>query len=211
MYTAIREDGRGGSRVVNKQERGGDVALTPKQERFVQEYLVDLNATQAAVRARYSAKTAYSMGQRLLKNVEIQNAIQEAVDKRSQRTEITQDWVLEELRKVAATNGSVYAKVVTKKYPELVFDEETGEEKQVSRLSQFVELIDTDDLTADQKSAISGIEQTKYGIKVSTYDKVKALELLGKHLGMFSDKPQQERQPENSDNLYEAIAKAVDL
>jgi phage terminase small subunit len=161
------------------------VALTPKQERFVQEYLVDLNATQAAARAGYSKKTADVQGARLLGNVKVQVVIQEAMQKRSQRTEITQDWVLEELRKVAAANGAVYAKVVTKEQPETVLDEDTGEEKKVARVTQFVELTDTDDLTADQKAAISGIEQTRNGIKVSTYDKVKALELLGKHLGMF--------------------------
>ena len=186
------------------------MALTPRQERFVQEYLVDLNATQAAIRARYSRKTADVQGVRLLGNVKVQAVLQEAMQKRSRRTEITQDWVLEELRKVAAANGAVYAKVVTKEQPETVLDEVTGEEKQVSRLTQFVELTDTDDLSEDQRAAISGIEQTRNGIKVATYDKVKALELLGKHLGMFSDKAPAEKQPERNDNLYEAIAKAVE-
>lgn len=186
------------------------MALTPKQERFVQEYLVDLNATQAAVRAGYSPRTANEQGARLLANVSIQAALRAAMDKRSQRTEITQDWVLEELRKVAASNGSVYAQVVTKERPETVIDEETGVEKRVSLISQFVELTDTGELTDDQKAAISGIEQTRNGIKVSTYDKVKALELIGKHLGMFDGKAQAEKQEEANDNLYEAIAKAVE-
>jgi len=73
------------------------VALTAMRERFVDEYLVDLNATQAAIRAGYSPKTAYSMGQRLLKDVEVQAAIQEARARREKRTEITQDRVVQEI------------------------------------------------------------------------------------------------------------------
>lgn len=67
------------------------MALNERQKRFVAEYLIDLNATAAAKRAEYSERTAYSMGQRLLKNVEIQEAIQKAIEKRAHRTEITQD------------------------------------------------------------------------------------------------------------------------
>lgn len=77
------------------------MGLTHRQQRFVDEYLIDLNATQAAIRAGYSEKTAYSMGQRLLKNVEIQAAIQKAMQKRSQRVDITADRVLTELAKLA--------------------------------------------------------------------------------------------------------------
>lgn len=68
--------------------------MTPKQEAFVREYLIDLNATQAAIRAGYSADTAYSQGQRMLKNVEVAALIQKAMDERSKRTEITSDYVL---------------------------------------------------------------------------------------------------------------------
>ena len=67
------------------------MAVNPKQAQFVSEFLVDLNATQAAIRAGYSEKTAYSQGQRLLKNVEIQAALTEAVQARVERTRINQD------------------------------------------------------------------------------------------------------------------------
>ena len=66
------------------------MALSEMQQLFCDEYLIDLNATQAAIRAGYSEKTAYSQGQRLLKNVEIQKQIQKRKDDRSKRTEITQ-------------------------------------------------------------------------------------------------------------------------
>ncbi len=81
------------------------MSLTPKQARFVEEYLVDLNATQAAIRAGYSPKTAYSQGERLLKNVEVHRAIQEAQEARSERTGITQDEVIQGLKKEAALEG----------------------------------------------------------------------------------------------------------
>jgi phage terminase small subunit len=75
--------------------------MTPKQQRFVQEYLVDLNATQAAIRAGYSEKTAYEIGHENLRKPEIQTALEEARDARSKRVEIDQDWVLNRLASVA--------------------------------------------------------------------------------------------------------------
>ena len=74
--------------------------LTPKQQRFVEEYLIDLNATQSAIRAGYSEKTANEQGSRLLANVSISEAIAEAQNKRAERTEITQDYVLTNIQKV---------------------------------------------------------------------------------------------------------------
>lgn len=74
--------------------------LTPKQQRFVEEYLIDLNATQAAIRAGYSEKTANEQGSRLLANVSISEAIAEAQAKREERTQITQDYVLSNIQKV---------------------------------------------------------------------------------------------------------------
>lgn len=88
------------------------MALTPKQEAFVAEYLIDLNATQAAIRAGYSEKTAKSQGQRLLTNVDVAAAITEAQGKRAERTEITQDYVLE----------SIYSTVERCKQSEPVYD-----------------------------------------------------------------------------------------
>lgn len=72
-------------------------ALTPKQEAFVREYLVDLNATQAAIRAGYSAKTAEAIGRENLGKPRIAERIEAAVSARNQRTEVTADRVLREL------------------------------------------------------------------------------------------------------------------
>jgi phage terminase small subunit len=81
------------------------VMLTPKQQRFVDEYLVDLNATQAAVRAGYSAKTANNNAARLMLNHGIREAIEKGKRDRGARTAITQDWALERLRAEAENTG----------------------------------------------------------------------------------------------------------
>lgn len=82
--------------------------LTPKQQRFVEEYLIDLNATQSAIRAGYSEKTAYSVGHENLKKPEIQKAIQEAQEILSNKTQLTVDMVVNGLLKEAQdyTEGS---------------------------------------------------------------------------------------------------------
>lgn len=144
------------------------MALTPKQERFVAEYLVDLNATAAAMRAGYKEKTAAQEGYKLLQKPSVADAIQEERANLSKRTEITQDMVIEELAKIAFANGTMYAKVA----------------------GGNVVLTETDELTEDQKAAVSGIKEGKFGIEVSTYDKVKALELIGKYLGIFEARTQ---------------------
>lgn len=108
--------------------------LTAKQERFCTEYIIDLNATQAAIRAGYSVKTANRIASENLSKLDIQRKIQELQQERAERTEITQDRVLKELA------GIGFAPI------------------------------------------------TKGKIKAA--DKTKALELLGRHLGMFTDKLQ---------------------
>lgn len=162
--------------------------LTDKQKKFVEEYLIDLNATQAAIRAGYKPENAQQIGSENLSKLVISEAIQKAMNKRSARTEITQDMVLNELAKIAFSNGSDFAKVTTKKCKRQVWDQEseTYVEKEVDE--QFVELIDTDKLSPEKKAAIAEISEGKFGISVKSCDKVKALELLGKHLGMFKDK-----------------------
>ena len=136
--------------------------LTEKQKRFCEEYLIDLNATQAAVRAGY--KNA-DIGRRLVTKSHVCEYIKELRDKQSRRTEITADRVLAELAAIAFSDRTELAKV--------------GELGKVS-------FTPTNQLGDDVKKTIAGIENGKYGTKVTSYDKVKALELLGKHLGLFS-------------------------
>jgi phage terminase small subunit len=72
--------------------------LTPKQKRFVGEYLIDLNATRAAIRAGYSDKTAEQQGCRLLRNVQVARAVENAMEKRAERKELTADYVIDGIR-----------------------------------------------------------------------------------------------------------------
>ena len=164
--------------------------LTAKQQRFCDEYLIDLNATQAAIRAGYSKKTANEQGARLLVNVSIQKKIFELQKEREKRTEITQDSVLHELALIAFAKASDYARVVEKDamvevdgnmVP--VLDEDGNQMKY-----RTVEPILTDELTEDQKKAIAVIKKGRDGFEIKPYSKIQALELLGKHLGMFTEK-----------------------
>lgn len=82
-----------------KAKKGDE--LTPKQSLFVKEYLIDLNATQAAIRAGYSEKTAQEQGSRLLSNVIVSQAVNQAQAERSEKLEVTADWVLERLKLIS--------------------------------------------------------------------------------------------------------------
>jgi phage terminase small subunit len=75
--------------------------LTLKQEMFVREYLVDLNATQAAVRAGYSEKSSMEIGYQLLRKTSVQEAIQKAMNERIKNVEITTDWILQGIKDIA--------------------------------------------------------------------------------------------------------------
>ncbi|MBI4858489.1 MAG: terminase small subunit [Acetobacterium woodii] len=140
--------------------------LTEKQKRFCDEYLIDLNATQAAIRAGYSNKTANRIGTENLSKPVIQKYIEQRLVDREKRTEITQDRVLKELSKIGFLDATGFVKI------------------QNGRV--FIE--STDDLSPDQKAAIAGIKETQSGTEIKLYDKLKALELIGRHLGMFTDK-----------------------
>ncbi|PCI52555.1 MAG: terminase small subunit [Alphaproteobacteria bacterium] len=157
--------------------------LTAKQLRFVEEYLVDLNATAAAKRAGYSEKTAYSIGQENLNKPEIQKAIQKDVNERSKRTEITQDRVVAELAKIGFAdirNAVVWG--ATPNSPDVEGIEPNG-------LNIYpVALIPSTKIDDDTAAAVSEISLTQMGVKIKMYDKKAALDSLARHLGMFNDK-----------------------
>lgn len=162
--------------------------MNAKQSRFVQEYLIDLNATQAAKRAGYSDETAYSQGQRLLKNAEIARAVEMAMERRESRTEITQDRVLAELAKIGFADMRKLLRW-TGNLPK--FDEDEAEKSGEVEISvaNFVQLFDSDDLDDDIAACISEISQTREGaLKVKLHDKQAALVSIGRHLGMFKER-----------------------
>lgn len=141
-------------------------SLTPKQQRFVAEYLVDLNGKQAAIRAGYSPKTAEAQAARLLSNVKVQDAVRDAMAKRERRTEVTADRVLRELAAIGFYDIADYAEIN----------------------GGSVILKATADIPRDKRAAIAGIKETQSGVEVKMADKLKALELIGRHLGMYADK-----------------------
>ena len=159
--------------------------LTSKQKMFVKEYLVDLNATQAALRAGYSEKTAYRTGADNLKKPQIQEAIQQAMQKREQRTEITADKVLEEYAKLGFSDVSDYLEVVT----ERVLVDRTAEGEPISEIKQFVFMKNTADIPPEKLAAISEVKQHKDGsISFKLHDKRGALDSIARHLGMFTER-----------------------
>lgn len=148
--------------------------LTIKQEMFCREYLIDLNATQAAIRSGYSEKTVNANVSRMMVDDGIQCRIQELMQEREKRTEITADNVLEEIRKIAFFD-------VRKLYDEdghlkavQDLDDETA--KVVSSFKSRREYQGKDE---EGNAEYATIEEYR------TYDKAKHLEMLGKHLGIF--------------------------
>lgn len=154
------------------------MALNEKQKRFGDEYLIDLNATQAAIRAGYSEKTAYSAGQRLLKNVEVQAFIEERMKQRLERTEITQDMVLNELAKVGFSDlRNVFTPMGG------ILDPQDWDDSTAGAISS-VEVVRRQSGEYDE----DGNPIPEHVHKIKVWDKVSALEKMGKHLGMFTDK-----------------------
>lgn len=157
--------------------------LTAKQKAFIQEYLKDLNATQAYMRAGYKANenVARTNSSRLLANANIQAEIEKAMARREKRTEVTQDRVVKELSKVAFSNITDYCSFTTQK---TVIDyEDDG-----TPIYGYIQVVEMKDSNEIDPTAISEISTKDNHFRFKLYDKLKAIELLGKHLGMFKDK-----------------------
>ena len=145
--------------------------MTKKQQLFCEEYLIDLNATQAAIRAGYKPESAGSVGSENLKKPEIRARIDKAMAERSKRTGVNADRVVRELARVAFVNAS-----------------------DVIDMNKATVL---NDASRDDMAAIASVKvkvipgETGDGVEreIRLADKVKALELCGKHLGMFKDSP----------------------
>lgn len=152
------------------------MALTDKQKRFCEEYLIDLNATQAAIRAGYSPKTAEQTASRLLRNVKVQEYIAKRQKELSRSTEITQERVIKELALIAFSNNADYAHVVEKKMQVeaggALVDVLDKDGKPV--MYRTVEPVLTEELTEEQKRALAVI---KKGIAIHHYQRMEELAL----------------------------------
>jgi phage terminase small subunit len=154
------------------------MSLTPKQQRFVEEYLVDFNATQAAVRAKYSAKSAGKIGPELLGKTRIAEAIREEQAKLAQRSAVSAEAVIGELAKLGFANMANYVRIGGNGDP----------------------FVDLSKMTRDQAAAIQEVTVEDFvdgrgedarevrRVKFKLADKRAALVDLGRHLGIFKDK-----------------------
>lgn len=143
--------------------------MTNKQKRFIEEYLIDFNATQSAIRAGYSVNSADKIGTELLGKTSIKSKIEKALAERSRRTGITQDRVIQELARIAFVN----------------FNDIVDENGEIKSDASADDLACVESYKVENGDSING-SSSKREVKLAS--KMKALELLGKHLGMFSDK-----------------------
>jgi len=165
--------------------------LSLKQKIFCDEYLIDLNATQAAIRAGYSSKAAKEIGSENLTKPNIRAYIGKSIAERSRRTGINQDRVIRELARIAFINPTDIINV-----DEATLRENTTEDDTAAIASIRVKSIPT-------KEGLGTEREIKFA------DKLKALELLGKHLGMFKDKIELSGSVDTGLNKLDSILKQL--
>lgn len=145
--------------------------LSPKQQRFCDEYLIDLNATQAAIRAGYSPKTAAQQAARLLTNVKIQEYIQAKRQKTANKMDITRDRILEELSLIAFGDAKA------------LFDQEGNLRKiheMPDNVSRSIASVEVDEISEYDHGRKVPVGLTK---KIKLWDKLRAIEQISKILG----------------------------
>jgi phage terminase small subunit len=150
--------------------------LTAKQQRFVEEYLVDLNATQAAIRAGYSKHTAAEIGAENLTKPKIAEALAQAQNARSARTEITADAVVRELGRIALLDiRGFYLPDGKLKAPHELSDEQGAALASLETLEEF-------EGRGEDRRQVGCVQKVKF------WPKVEALRLLAQHLGMLVER-----------------------
>lgn len=153
------------------------MALTERQKAFVKEYLVDLNGAKAARRAGYAVDTSRNEATRQLANVHVQAEIQKGMEKRGEKVDLTAERVVLELMKIAFADIKSVA----------------------SWTANGVAFMPSDDLTDNISAAISEVSEktvttkgeTSTNLKVKMHDKLKALDMLARHLGMMKDRDEE--------------------
>lgn len=183
--------------------------VTKKQKIFVDEYLIDLNATRAYMAAYPNVKNpnvAAAAATRLLRNVKVSEEIKKRMNERSERIEITQDMVLKELAAVAFAKYTDYGNVIErqayytdKKGMNIPLTDRNGKPLMIKDVDYEL----TEPMSEWNKKAIKSIKPGRYGIKLELHDKERALELLGRHLGMFTGTE------ESDDNIDDGFIEAI--
>lgn len=175
-----------------RSEASATKALNPKQERFVAEYLVDLNATQAAIRAGYSAKTAKEQGARLLTNVHIQAAVQKRRQQHQENTGLTVERVLQEAMRLAFFDIRKLTDAEGNPIPINQLDDDTAAAIQGLELAT--------ERSRDEDGSVTVVRKYKIA------DKNAAVERLFKHLGLF----QKDNDQNNPAKALQALLDVVD-
>lgn len=152
--------------------------LAPMQQRFVEEYLLDLNATQAAIRAGYAAANADKQASQLLGNPRVAGAVAAAMEKRAAKTEIKADRILRELATIGLADMRNY--VTFGKDGDILLDFSGMPEEATRAISEITQEEFLDGRGDDART----VRRTKFKLHAKT----PALELLGKHLAMWVDR-----------------------
>lgn len=152
--------------------------MTPKQQRFVDEYLIDLNATQAAIRAGYSVDTARQMGSENLSKPDIADAIAEKRRKQAEKLDLSADRVLRELSLIGFSNMADYMRVGDDGDPYLDFSNLSRD--QAAALAE----VTVEDFKEGRGEDARDVRRVKFKLS----DKRAALVDLGRHLKLFTDK-----------------------
>ena len=155
--------------------------ITDKMRQFVDEYLIDMNGTQAAIRAGYSEATAQEQSSQLLDRPDIRELVEQRQKDRIDRTQISQDLTVNELKTIAFSDVADFVIVkaggVIEQRP---FNElKKDQTRCVKKIKQTVRTAQSSDGTVIHQTAV---------LELELYDKVKSLELLGRHLGIFNDR-----------------------
>jgi phage terminase small subunit len=173
------------------------VELSPKRERFCQEYIIDLNETQAAIRSGYSKKSAKNQGSRLMENDDVKARIKILLAERAARCQVSQDDVLAELKRLGFSDMRNLAEWN----------------------SVLVKLKDSSEISDSDAACVESVSQTvsKDGgsLSIKLHSKTKSLELLARHLGMLHDKIDhttggKELQTMSKDELIENILSGLE-
>lgn len=162
------------------------MTLTEKQKTFCREYIVDLNATQAAIRAGYSEKTATASASRLLMNVKVQHEIKKLMEERNTRTNISADDVIRQLARIAFMDIKDMIEWGVEERNEIIDHDEDGEPIIEKIQSEYVRLKDREQIDG---TLVQSVKMTKYGMAVEFPDRMRAIEMLAKHTGVFDDRP----------------------
>lgn len=176
--------------------------LTPKQELFVKEYLVDLNAKRAAIRAGYSERNADKIGSQLLDNSRVRDAINAAKEQRAEKVEVSAERVIKEIMRMAFYDPADIMLPVAKEAVEFVDDVQISD----GRIYGLRGPGDIRMLKEDVRRAIVGWSWDRNGnFVVKLADKAKALDQLARHLALYNDKVE----VSGFDGLAERLARAA--